>query len=739
MERIEGVVEDIIYRNEENGYTVLSVINAGEETTVVGVMFGVTVGETIMAEGTYTSHNIYGQQLKVSHIESSMPNEVAAIERYLSSGAIKGIGPSLAEKIVDKFGPDTFYVIENDPLKLAEIKGISEKKAQAVGTVFYEQRTMRQAVIFLQEYGVSLTYALKIFGQYKDKTYEIIKNNPYLLAEDIQGISFRIADDIAEKVGVDRRSEFRLMAAVKHVLMKNSMDGHTYLLSRLLKAQTEDLLMIGEIEFNPIFMQLQISGAIIIEEMEGEERVFLSSYDKMEKYIAARLFELTHVSLEKSPLTDKEIKNIENQMGIEFAENQVEAMSQSLSCGTLIMTGGPGTGKTTTLNGIIQLLEDERQKVLLAAPTGRAAKRMTEATGREAKTIHRLLEISGGAEGHQSFARNEDYPLECDVVIIDEISMIDTNLMYHLMKAMVPGIRLILVGDQDQLPSVGPGNILKDMILSGYIHTVKLKRIFRQAGESHIVTNAHKINAGKMIDLSTNNKDFFFIKRYDGDQILNEIIGLVKERLPKFAGVKQSEGIQVLTPTRKGILGVESINSVLQKALNPPSKDKNEKIYRDRCFREGDKIMQIKNNYNLPWRIMSQYGFEIDSGVGVFNGDVGVIDEINLYTEKVRVIFDDQRMVYYEFSGLEELDLAYAVTIHKSQGSEYPVVVMPLFRGPVMLLNRNLLYTGLTRAKNYAVLIGDQQVVKQMIENDHQTQRNSALNLRIQEIFTLGS
>lgn len=735
MERIEGIIEDIIYRNDDNGYTVLSVMVAGEELTIVGMMYGVTIGEHIMAEGEYASHNIYGKQLKVSHIETNIPTETAAIERYLGSGAIKGIGPSTASKIVEAFGEDTFYIMENDPLKLAEIKGISQKKAQAIGTVFYEQRTMRQAVIFLQEYGVSLTYAVKIYSEYKERTFEIIKSNPYLLAEDIQGISFRIADEIAEKAGIERTSEFRIMAAIKFVLYQSSMDGHTYLLSEDLRSKTTELLMIDGVDYVSIFMQLQLSGAIVIEDVEGEERVFLALYDMMEKVIAAKLFELTHVYDSKEPISKEEIKHIENQMGIDFDANQIEAMSESMNCGTLVITGGPGTGKTTTLNGIIQLLEDAHQEVLLAAPTGRAAKRMAETTGRDASTIHRLLEISGGAEGNQKFERNEDHPLECDVVIIDEVSMIDTHLMYHLLKAVVPGIRLVFVGDQDQLPSVGPGNILKDMIASGYIQTVKLQRIFRQAGESHIVTNAHKINSGEMIDLTNNKKDFFFIRRHDGQHILKELITLVRDRLPKFAGLKSSEGIQVLTPTRKGVLGVDNLNLALQQALNPKDSNKTEKEVRDKLYREGDKVMQIKNNYNLPWRITSEFGYQVDEGIGVFNGDMGIINEINLYTEKVRVVFDDQRMVYYDFKGLDELELAYAVTIHKSQGSEYPVVVMPLFRGPTMLLNRNLLYTGITRARQYVVMVGEDSVVKQMIDNNRQMLRNSGLKMKIMEMF----
>lgn len=737
MERIEGTIEDIIYRNDDNGYTVLSVLASGEEQTVVGMMFGVTVGEQILAEGEFIAHSVYGQQFKVSHIETTMPGEEESMVRYLGSGTIKGIGEVRAQRIVEMFGEDTFFIMEREPLKLAEVKGISLKIAQEIGEQFFEQRNMRQAVIFLQEYGVSLTYAVKIYSEYKEKTFEKVKKNPYVLAEDITGISFRMADEIAEKLGVAKDSEFRIMAAVKYVLYQSAMEGHTYLLREDLIGKTEELLMVAGVDYNTVFIQLQLNGAVMIESMGNEDRVFLSLYDHMERFISSKLFELTHVHLDRPALSDKEISLIQNEMGIVFDENQIEAMSQSLQCGTLIITGGPGTGKTTTLNGIIKVLKDEGQVVQLAAPTGRAAKRMSEATGQEARTIHRLLEISGGAEGNQKFERNEDYPLECDVVIIDEISMIDTTMMYHLLKAVEPGTRLVFVGDQDQLPSVGPGNILKDMIASEEIQYVKLERIFRQAGESQIVTNAHRINSGEMIDLKNNKKDFFFIRRYDGEQILKELITLVRDRLPKFAGLDGREGIQVLTPTRKGVLGVDKLNEVLQNALNPPNSQKREKEYRQKLFREGDKVMQIKNNYNLAWQVSAKFGYGTEVGVGVFNGDMGIIDEINLFTEKVRVLFDDDRLVYYDFKGLDELELAYAVTIHKSQGSEYPVVVMPMFRGPAMLLNRNLLYTGVTRAKHYAVLVGDDRVVMQMIANNQQMARNSGLRDRLVEMFAI--
>lgn len=737
MARIEGIVEDIIYRNEENGYTVLNVIVDEEEVTLVGAMFGVMVGEHILAEGTFSSHSMYGEQLKVSHIETTIPNEIESIKRYLGSGAVKGIGPALAKRVVKHFGLDTFFIIENEPEKLVDVKGISIKKAQDIAQIFAEQRTMRQAIIFLQEYGLSLTYAVKIYNQYKERTYEVIKKNPYILAEEVKGISFRMADEIANKLGIERTSEFRLMAAIKHILHLSTQEGHTFLEISVLKNRTTDLLGLPDVPYEQLFMELQIKGQITIEDIEDKVCIFLSAFAQMEKFIAGKIYELSSIKVKEDISIEKDIRQVEQEMGMALDEKQMEAINESMTCGVLILTGGPGTGKTTTLNAIIRLFEDKGQKVLLGAPTGRAAKRMSETTGKEARTIHRLLEISGGVDGNQRFERNEDYPLEGDAIIIDEISMMDTVLMYHFLKAVLVGTKVIFVGDKDQLPSVGPGNILKDMMDSSYVHTIKLERIFRQAGESHIVVNAHKINNGENIDLRNNENDFFFVRRLNGNKIIEEMITMIQIRLPKFAKLDGWEGIQVLTPTRKGILGVNNLNIALQKALNPKDSNKIEKEYRGRLFREGDKVMQIKNNYTLTWRIMSEYGFETGTGIGVFNGDIGKIEEINLFTEKIKVIFDDERQVYYEFKGLEELDLAYAVTIHKSQGSEYPIVIMPMFKGPTMLLNRNLLYTGITRAKRYVVLIGDEKIVEQMIKNKREMERNSGLKEHIIQMFLM--
>lgn len=736
MQTLEGIIEEIIYTNEENGYTVLSISSEEGDITCVGTLFKVTIGEGIKVTGQYTSHHIYGMQFKVEKFSTYLPHEVTAMERYLGSGAIKGIGPSLAKKLVDEFGKDTFRIIEEEPEQLEVIKGISTRKAQSIAQIFIDQKNMRNTIIFLQEFNISLTYAIKIYDEYKEKTYEVIKTNPYQLAEDIHGVGFKLADSIACKIGIDELSPQRIMSGIKYLLLQNSLDGHVYINKETLINETCTMLEINNINIDNALLELQLKNQIIVKNKNDEEIVYLISYYNMEQYVAEKIYDLANVDLKEYESIDIEIQEIEKESNIELDTKQKEAIKEAMNSGMLIITGGPGTGKTTTINTIITFFEERDMEVLLAAPTGRAAKRMAETTGREAKTIHRLLEIAYGKdELHQKFERNEDYPLECDVVIIDETSMIDITLMYHLLKAIVIGTRLILVGDKDQLPSVGPGNVLKDIINSNKINTIILDKIFRQANESHIITNAHKINAGEKIDLKNNKKDFFFINRNNPSHIISEIITLVNTRLPKFSGCTSYDGIQVLTPMRKGILGVDNLNIELQRVLNPPSKDKNQKEYRKTIFREGDKIMQIRNNYNIGWKIVSKYNFTVDEGLGVFNGDIGRIIEINNYSEKVIVLFDDDKKVEYDFTNLDELELAYAVTIHKSQGSEYRVVVMPVFSGPPMLLNKNLLYTAVTRAKEYVVMVGVENIIYKMIENNRDVNRNSTLDYKIIEMF----
>ncbi|MBC7958532.1 MAG: ATP-dependent RecD-like DNA helicase [Vallitaleaceae bacterium] len=735
---VEGIIEDIIYKNESNGYTILTVAADDEDITLVGTLFNVSIGEKIKAMGTYNSHPVYGMQLKVDQFQSFMPEELTSMERYLSSGAIKGIGPSLAKKLVEQFGLDTFKVIEEQPEMLAGVKGISEKKAQEITVIFYEQKKMRQVIIFLQDFGVSLTYAIKIYNEYKDKTIDVVKNNPYQLAEDIHGIGFKMADSMAFRIGIDPLSPERIMAGIKYVLGQASGEGHLFLEKEVLIADSSQLLEVNVGSIENALIELHFKQHIFIRNNDQKEVVYLMTYYMMEKFIATKLYELSAIKLPQDLAIEKQLLEFEKEKQIFFDSQQKTAIMEAMNQGVLVVTGGPGTGKTTTINAIISGFEERDFEVVLAAPTGRAAKRMTETTGKEAKTIHRLLEISFSKdELNQKFERNEEYPLECDVLIIDEASMIDVTLMYHLLKAVVPGTRFILVGDKDQLPSVGPGNILKDIIRSQHIPTVILAKIFRQASESDIVMNAHKINMGEQVALKGNNKDFFFINRNNAHHIIEEIITLVKTRLPKFTGCSHSEGIQILTPMRKGLLGVEHLNNELQKAINPPTKEKKEKEFRKIIFREQDKVMQIRNNYNLSWEVKSEYNYVLEEGLGVFNGDVGKIQEINHYTEKLKVKFDDDKIVEYDFTNLDELELAYAVTIHKSQGSEYPVVVLPMFSGPPMLLTRNLLYTAVTRAKSYVVIVGMEEVLRKMIENNREIHRNSMLDQMIVQVFDI--
>jgi exodeoxyribonuclease V alpha subunit len=734
MEKIVGIVEEIIYQNEQNGYTIIVVSTQEGELTCVGTMFKLSIGEEITVEGDYTTHPIYGKQFNAEAFSTSVPKDKHAFEKYLGSGAIKGIGPVLAGKIVESFGDDTFRIIEEEPERLEEVKGISMQKAQQIAEIFYEQRSMRQAILFLQEYQISLTYGLKIYDFYKEKTYQVVRENPYRLAEDIYGIGFKLADEIAKKIGIEENHPHRIMSAITYVLNQGTLDGHVYLDKSMLVERTQELLGISIEQIDREIMELQLKQQIKVQQEEDTSRIYLIHYYSMEEACAHKICQcLTH-EIQQIDKVEKRIASIEMRNDVSLDAVQKEAVLDSAKYPFFVLTGGPGTGKTTTINTLIQMFEEEDLVIFLAAPTGRAAKRMTETTGHEARTIHRLLEINFTSDDQrQSFERNEDYPLECDVLIVDEISMLDITLFYHLLKAVPLGCRLILVGDKDQLPSVGPGNVLRDLIhVQHFVPTVTLQKIYRQAEKSAIVLNAHKIHQGNMIDYK-NKDDFFFIQRKQSQQILKEIISLVKSRLPKFTGIDYQEGIQVLTPMRKGMLGVEQLNIELQKALNPSSNKRAEKTFRQTIFREGDKVMQIRNNYNINWSIKSQFGIVIDEGVGVFNGDLGTIKQINHYSESLIVVFDDLKEVTYEFTQLDELELAYSITIHKSQGSEYPVVIIPLFKGPSMLLSRNLLYTAVTRAKQLVVLVGDVEILKHMIDNNREIHRNSTLFVRIEE------
>ena len=732
MEKLAGYVEHIIYRNTDNGYTVLNLVSGEDEITCVGIFSTIAEGENIEATGDYTDHPTYGTQFKVVSFEEKAPEDQEAIERYLGSGAIKGIGLAMAARIVRRFREDTFRIIEEEPERLAEVKGISERKAMEIASQVNEKRDLRQAMIFLQQFGITMNLAVKIYNKYGQEVYGILKENPYRLADDIEGVGFRTADDIAAKAGIRTDSDFRVRSGILYTLLQASGEGHTFLPQEELTAKTSELLGIDKDIIEKNYMDLSIERKIIMKQSGEQTQIYSASFYYMEANTATMLRELDIAYDVADAEIEQRIHNIEKQTGMQLDEHQVQAVKEAVRNGLLVITGGPGTGKTTTINTIIRYFEMEGMDIFLAAPTGRAAKRMSETTGFEARTIHRMLELNGGMEGSAGFERNETNPLETDLVIIDEMSMVDITLMNSLLKAIAPGTRLILVGDINQLPSVGPGSVLKDIIQSEAFNVVMLTKIFRQASTSDIIVNAHKINRGEEVSLDNKSMDFFFLKRYEADIIINVVLQLVKQKLPKFVDATPYD-IQVLTPMRKGLLGVERLNGILQQYLNPPDQSKREKEHGDMVFREGDKVMQTKNNYQLEWEICTKFGFTVDKGMGIFNGDMGIITEINDFAETMTVEFDEGRKVEYSYKLLDELELAYAITIHKSQGSEYPAVVIPLLSGPSMLMNRNLLYTAVTRARKCVTLVGNDTTFNQMIQNTSQQKRYSGLCDRIRE------
>jgi exodeoxyribonuclease V alpha subunit len=731
-ETINGYVDHIIYRNADNGYTVLVMICDEEEVTCVGTFSDIAEGENIEAHGNYNDHPTYGRQFAVKSFEEKAPKDEMAIERYLGSGAIKGVGIALAARIVRRFKSDTFRIIEEEPERLAEVKGISERKAMEIADQVNAKRDLRQAMIFLQQYGISTTLAVKIYNTYGQEIYGILKENPYRMADDVDGVGFRTADEIASRVGIRTDSDFRIRSGIQYALLQASNEGHTYLPMPELTQRASNLLQIEPEYIEKHYMNLAMDRKIIMRQAGNTTQIYASSFFYMEANTATMLKQLNANFNVPDIEIEERLRQIEKQTKMDLDEHQVEAVKEAVRNGLLVITGGPGTGKTTTINTIIRYFELEGMDIFLAAPTGRAAKRMSETTGFEARTIHRMLELNGGMEGNAGFEKNEQNPLETDVIIIDEMSMVDISLMYALLKAIAAGTRLILVGDVNQLPSVGPGSVLKDIIDSNEFHTVKLTKIFRQASTSDIIVNAHKINRGEPVSLDNKSMDFFFLKRYEADKIINVTLQLIKQKLPKFVGASEYD-IQVLTPMRKGLLGVERLNGILQMYLNPADKRKREKEHGGTIFREGDKVMQTKNNYQLEWEIRSKYGLCIDKGTGIFNGDMGIIEEINDFAETMTVSFDEGRMVEYPYKLLDELELAYAVTIHKSQGSEYPAVVIPLLSGPRMLMNRNLLYTAVTRAKKCVTIVGNDITFNQMIENNSQLKRYSGLRDRLTE------
>ncbi len=741
METLTGIIDHIIFRNETNGYTVFSMMTEGKELTCVGSFQTIQEGLTIEAEGVMTEHAVYGEQLKVDHFEIKTPESKEAIEQYIGSGAIKGIGKNIAHRIVLKFGEDTLRIMEDEPERLIEVRGISERKAREIAVQVHAQSDLRKAMMFLQKYGITQQLGVRIYQEYGEEMYDILQKNPYKMAEDIDGVGFLTADKIAAKVGINADSDFRIQSGLLYELGKAAADGSVYLPKEVLIRRGIELLEVSREGAEHALMNLAIDRKVVLKQTGSEQDttiVYAGRYYYLELNCAKMLLDLNLDSEDSDDLIEAKMRTLEKTGKIHLEDEQRMAVKSAAKHNVLILTGGPGTGKTTTINEIIRYFLKDVKAVLLGAPTGRAAKRMTETTGYEAQTIHRMLEISSG-EGDDAltrFERNDTNPLEADVIIIDEMSMVDISLMHSLLSAVAQGTKLILVGDVNQLPSVGPGSVLRDLIASEAFPTVRLSRIFRQAESSDIVVNAHKINRGEPIAFTNKSRDFFFLRRSDPNLIISNMIELIRDKLPPYVKAASSE-IQVLTPMRKGVLGVERLNRILQEYLNPPSDEKAEKLYGDKLFRTGDKVMQVKNNYQLEWEVRGRYGIAVEEGSGIFNGDMGVIREINDYAQTLEIEFDDGRFVDYPFASLEELELSYAITIHKSQGSEYPAVVLPILSGPKMLMTRNLLYTAVTRAKSCVVILGSESSIQDMIGNESEQLRYTSLDERIRELCSI--
>lgn len=732
MIELQGDIEEIIFHNEDNGYTVAILETKDDIVTIVGNIPLIREGESLKVSGSKLMHPTYGEQLKVETYELIAPATLSGIEKYLASGLIPGIGPKTAERIVEKFGLDSLDVLQYAPERLKEVEGIGGKKLNQIAESFREQREMKEVMFFLQQYDITPALGVKIYKKYGSETMSKLRENPYRLSEEIIGVGFKLADNIATSMGVDKLSNYRINAGIKFTLKEVARDGHTYSLKEDLIVKSSRLLGTDRDSVEQAIMNLALRGEIQLENMPDHVAVYSMPYYYAETNVSKKIIELSQGDKEDLELeVETEIEELEKKNSIKLAKKQKEAIRESIENGLLIVTGGPGTGKTTTINSIIQLFENQDLKILLAAPTGRAAKRMSEATGRESKTIHRLLEYGYADENlGMIFSKDEGEPLKADVIIIDEMSMVDIILMNNLLKAIMPGTRVILVGDIDQLPSVGAGNVLKDIIESGIVKVVKLDEIFRQAQESMIIVNAHKINNGEAPLVNSKGKDFFFLEEKSSKDVVERVLELSRDRLPKWNDYDPIRDIQILSCSRKGDVGVNVLNQELQEHLNPNSSYKFEKTIGDTTFRTGDKVMQIKNNYKTKWKLIDDDKV-VDEGEGVFNGDFGFITEIDLDEEELVVMFDDDRQVIYSFKQLDELVLAYATTIHKSQGSEFPVVIVPVFWGPPILLTRNLLYTAITRAKEIVVLVGDKKCLGYMIGNNKITNRHSGLKLRL--------
>lgn len=733
MEKIEGMISDIVFKNEDNGYVIAHLSNENNDVVIVGCMPTLTVGESIEVEGKWVNHKTYGTQFEVSSFMPVTPSSIEGIYVYLSSGMIKGIGEKMAKRIIDKFGVDTLDIIQNSPHRLSEVEGIGSKKIEQIAKSYEDNRELRNIIMQLSPYGITPNLCLKIYKKYKNKAVDVISRNPYKLAEDVRGIGFKVADKIAENLGIDKLSKDRIMQGILYSLNQSLSSGHTYLPKDILVQESSKLLGVEKEYILDCILGLAYDQKIHIEKGLGhEDHIYLIPYYLSENGVCKQIIKLAQSDFKDLNIdVEKEIEKVEEETGIKLANNQALAVKEAIKSGLVVITGGPGTGKTTTINTIIKVFENNEQEVLLAAPTGRAAKRMSETSNKEAKTIHRLLEMGYATDSEELvFLKDEEDPIKADVVIVDEVSMVDIVLMYSLLKAIKPGTRVILVGDSDQLPSVGAGNVLKDIIDSEVINVVRLNEIFRQAQESMIVVNAHRINQGLPLHLNVKGKDFFFIKKDTNEEILKEIVGLVSTRLPKFYNLDKLKDIQVLAPMRKGDLGVANLNIELQKYLNKEEKYKVEETLQKRIFRVGDKVMQIKNNYTKKWETEDKS----ESGEGIYNGDIGYIYHIDKENKIIYVLFDQTKIVSYEYSELDELDHSFCTTIHKSQGSEFPAIVIPVTWAPPMLLNRNLLYTAVTRAKKLVVLVGDVKYLEYMIRNNKTNDRHSNLSKKLNRL-----
>jgi len=736
MEKFKGYIENILFRNEENGYTVMSVSGDEADMPCVGVFSYVGEGEYVEVEGEIVIHPTYGEQMKVEKYHILKPTNEEGIIRYLGSGAIKGIKMATATKIVDKFGNDTFDIIENEPERLAEIKGITKKKALDIAEQVSEKKDMRDAMMFMSDYGISMNLSVKIYEFYGNRIYEVLKNNPYRMAEDVDGVGFKTVDEIGLRSGIDPESEFRIKSGILYALSTSAADGNVYMTDDELIAKSREILRISNLDINRYLDDLVMEKKVVIIGKDDKRQIYAGEYYYVEDSIAYRLDRLNVNGYVNEEKVKEKIKLIEEAEGISLDIKQETAVIETIKNGVLIITGGPGTGKTTTIKTIIKFFETENKEILLAAPTGRAAKRMKETTGYEAQTIHRMLEMSGNPElSSNEFEKNESNPLEADLIIVDEMSMVDIFLMNSLLKAIPEQTRLVMVGDVNQLPSVGPGNVLKDIINSERFNVVKLDKIFRQENTGDIVLDAHKINKGEKVDLTKKSNDFLFIKENDSNRLKANVYRLLTEKLPGYVGCDVSE-IQILTPAKKGVMGTVELNKYIQGKVNPKAYNKREIEHNEMIFREGDKVMQIKNDYQLEWKIKNRYGIEIDEGKGVFNGDIGIITKVNNLNQDsryVEVLYDDNKYAVYSVKNLDELELAYAVTVHKSQGSEYPAVIMPMYTGPRLLMNKSLLYTAVTRAKKCVCMIGSPEAFYDMAGNDTRKERHSGLKDRILE------